>query len=206
MSRRSALRSVAALAAVLGTGSLSLLAKHPLPGPHFVHCEVSGDLVRVSWDHLGVPPETRAELRRDGELIALLDNEDFDYEDRGVPPGLHVYTLVIDLEALEGVEWRCEAIVEGPPPLPSFRRGDANDDGEVNMSDGIFILDFLFRGGEDPICHDAADVDRSVGIDITDAVRVFQVLFLGEGEIPPPFPDCGRVEVGIGCLTNACNR
>jgi hypothetical protein len=32
----------------------------------------------------------------------------------------------------------------------SFRRGDGNADGEVNITDGIFVLNFLFLGGPEP--------------------------------------------------------
>ena len=30
---------------------------------------------------------------------------------------------------------------------PVFHRGDANGDGQINITDGIFILNFLFLGG-----------------------------------------------------------
>jgi hypothetical protein len=42
----------------------------------------------------------------------------------------------------------------------SFVRGDANDDGEVNITDGIYILNFLFLGGPAP-----ADPGASCGPD-----------------------------------------
>jgi hypothetical protein len=66
----------------------------------------------------------------------------------------------------------------------SFRRGDSNANGQVDLTDAIRILNILFLGlGELP-CPDAADSDDSV--DLTDAVRILNVLFLGSGEIPAP--------------------
>lgn len=75
----------------------------------------------------------------------------------------------------------------------SFRRGDSNGDGIVDLSDGISTLTFLFAGASRPGCDDAADADDSGSVDLSDAVYTFQYLFLG-GE-PPPAPgpwDCGE--------------
>ena len=81
---------------------------------------------------------------------------------------------------------------EGPSG-PMFRRGDANSDESVDITDGINILNYLFLGGETPSCLDAADTNDSGDVDITDAIFVLNYLFLG-GEEPPapgPGPDCG---------------
>lgn len=69
----------------------------------------------------------------------------------------------------------------------SFKRGDSNASGIVDLSDGIFTLNYLFTGGATPGCMDAADADDSGGSapDLTDAVFTFRFLFLG-GEAPPP--------------------
>ncbi len=72
-----------------------------------------------------------------------------------------------------------------------FSRGDANDDGEVDISDAIFILDFLFLGGKPPDCEDAADVDDSGTIELTDVVVLLNSLFLTSVRIAPPFPNKG---------------
>ena len=34
---------------------------------------------------------------------------------------------------------------------PRFRRGDSNADGTLNITDGIYVLNFLFLGGPDPL-------------------------------------------------------
>lgn len=73
-----------------------------------------------------------------------------------------------------------------------FRRGDANGDGEIDISDGIRVLNFLFLGGVKTRCLDAMDLNDSAEIDISDGIYVFNFLFLGG---PPPDPpghlDCG---------------
>jgi len=73
-----------------------------------------------------------------------------------------------------------------------FRRGDANGDAKVNITDPIQVLGYLFLGGTRPACFDAADADDNGALELTDAVRVLGYLFLGSGTIPAPGPDaCG---------------
>ncbi len=75
-----------------------------------------------------------------------------------------------------------------------FHRGDANADGRADVSDAVFLLDFLFLGGSAPTCIESADADNGGGVDISDAVYVLGFLFLG-GPLPaapgPPPEDCG---------------
>jgi hypothetical protein len=75
---------------------------------------------------------------------------------------------------------------------PPFRRGDANDDQELTIVDGQFILNFLFLGGCEPACVDAADVDDSGDLEMNDAITLFNFLFLGTSVVPAPGPAlCG---------------
>ena len=53
---------------------------------------------------------------------------------------------------------------------PVFRRGDVNQDELVNLSDGIGILNYLFRQGTTPGCVNGADVDDSGQVNITDGM------------------------------------
>jgi hypothetical protein len=86
-----------------------------------------------------------------------------------------------------------------------FRRGDANADGKVDISDGVFILGYLFLGGSPPQCLDAADADDSGEIVITDAIYVLNHLFVGGLAPPPPYPECGEdpTEDGVDCAAFA---
>ena len=75
---------------------------------------------------------------------------------------------------------------------PEFLRGDATADGTVDITDGVFTLNFLFQGGPQPTCSDAADSDDSGTLNISDGVFLFNYLFLGGSPPPPPGPaDCG---------------
>ena len=92
-------------------------------------------------------------------------------------------------------------VVYGLPESVPFKRGDANFDGEINVSDAVFILAHLFLGGPTPSCEDAADVQDDGVIDVSDAVRVLGSLFLGLPDPPPPFAEPGvdLTDDALGC-------
>ena len=72
-----------------------------------------------------------------------------------------------------------------------FKRGDANDDGGLNIADAIAILSFLFGGSEPPGCRDAGDANDDGQLNIADAIALLGHLFGGGGDLPPPFASCG---------------
>jgi parallel beta-helix repeat protein len=79
----------------------------------------------------------------------------------------------------------------GAAPQTRFRRGDANADGGVDVSDAVFILLRLFAGGAPPDCEKSADADAGGSIALNDAVYLLNFLFR-DGEAPAsPFPSCG---------------
>jgi hypothetical protein len=81
-------------------------------------------------------------------------------------------------------------VAESDGALP-YIRGDANSDGQLQISDPMRILNFLFQGGSSVPCAAAADANGSGKVDMSDAVHVLNFLFLG-GEAPSyPFPECG---------------
>ena len=91
------------------------------------------------------------------------------------------------------------------PPGNRFQRGNANNSPATDISDGVFILNYLFLGGGEPPCLDAADTNNSNLLDISDGVYILNFLFLGGPAPPAPFPDCGvdpELDAdGITCLT-----
>ena len=50
------------------------------------------------------------------------------------------------------------------------------------------ILGFLFTGGEDIACLDAADANDTGTLDVSDAVSIVLLLFGGDNEPPDPGP------------------
>ena len=77
-------------------------------------------------------------------------------------------------------------------PAPTFKRGDADGLNGLQLTDGLFTLNFLFLGGPKPPCLDAADTDDSGEVDISDVLVVFNSLFSSGPEPPAPGPTvCG---------------
>ncbi len=72
--------------------------------------------------------------------------------------------------------------------------GDANGDGEVNVSDGVFIINFVFAGGPAPARFEAANANCDEAVNVSDAVWIINYVFVG-GNIPcdvdkDGIPDC----------------
>jgi hypothetical protein len=76
--------------------------------------------------------------------------------------------------------------VQVVPDIAAFIRGDANDDGVVDISDPQATLNYLFLGGASPDCLDAADANDDGRLDVADPVATLNFLFQGAGSLPPP--------------------
>ncbi len=64
--------------------------------------------------------------------------------------------------------------------------GDANDDGGVNVGDGVYIINFVFKGGPAPVCPQEGDANADGGINVGDGVYIINFVFKGG-----PAPVCG---------------
>jgi len=70
-------------------------------------------------------------------------------------------------------------------------RGNADSSDNIDLSDPIWVLNFLFLGGAEPACLDSADSDDNGRVELTDAVYLLNFLFLGGPAPREPFPACG---------------
>ena len=80
----------------------------------------------------------------------------------------------------------------------AFKRGDANNSGTVDISDQIFITNFLFSEGSAPVCMDAADANDDEMVNISDGIFIVNMLhnpsasgFPKLFSFPEPSPECG---------------
>jgi hypothetical protein len=64
-----------------------------------------------------------------------------------------------------------------------FIRGDANHDGVVNVTDVVYLINYLFIGGPLPVPYSAGDVDGNTLLNVSDVVYLINYLFVGG---PPP--------------------
>lgn len=88
-----------------------------------------------------------------------------------------------------------------PGLAPLFKRGDSNADGQLNITDAVAILEFLFSGGATPSCLDVADANDDGAANIADPVSLLGYLFGGAGAPAAPFEECGAdpTEDGLTC-------
>ncbi len=83
----------------------------------------------------------------------------------------------------------------------TFRRGDVNADGAVNIADPIALLIALFADPHAPECEDAADANDDGQIDVADAIAILMHLFVNGGPLPPPseMPGLDPTPDNLGC-------
>ncbi|MBI4605600.1 MAG: PD40 domain-containing protein [Planctomycetes bacterium] len=130
----------------------------------------------------------------DGESWPELGRQDLE----GLPPSLQVgvaaahrwSTLAPAPSAFEALQVRVSPI-ELESLVPTFRRGDSNGDGALDLSDAVFLFGTLFLGSALPGCEDAADADDSGRLDITDGIYHLNWLFRGGPAPAAPHGACG---------------
>ncbi|MFP6632453.1 MAG: hypothetical protein VCD16_07435, partial [Planctomycetota bacterium] len=85
-----------------------------------------------------------------------------------------------------------------------FLRGDPNGDLTIDISDSMGIFSWLFTGGMEPPCLEAADTNSSGDVDLSDGVYLLQWLFAAGNDPLAPFPNCAQAEATISCDRSTC--
>ncbi|NMC44905.1 MAG: hypothetical protein GYA46_13385 [candidate division Zixibacteria bacterium] len=84
-------------------------------------------------------------------------------------------------------------------PDTLFTVGDINNDGNINIGDAVFMVNWIFRSGPFPPHLEAADVNCDLLRNIGDAVYIVNFVFRsGPGPCGPP---SGRLVSHSDCLT-----
>ncbi len=145
--------------------------------------------VQVSWTRpAGITTYDELTLTRNGAELALTSTSQTSYIDREPSPGPNEYVLRARLCSVECV-LQTTFVFEGEGP--KFRRGDANADGAINLTDALYVLNHLFRGAEEPGCMDAADSNDDGTVNLSDPIYLLRHLFQGGPELPAPGFECG---------------
>jgi len=64
-------------------------------------------------------------------------------------------------------------------------RGDANNDGNINIADAVYLIEYIFKGGPEPVTMYQGDADGDNNLNISDAVYLINYIFKN-GPPPPP--------------------
>ncbi|MGB2697196.1 MAG: dockerin type I domain-containing protein [Candidatus Zixiibacteriota bacterium] len=73
--------------------------------------------------------------------------------------------------------------LQGYVNTAAFQHGDANADGNVTIADVVYLINYFFKSGADPIPMETGDVDGDNLSQIQDAV--YLVIYLFKGGNPP---------------------
>ena len=73
--------------------------------------------------------------------------------------------------------------------MARFLRGDANNDGIVNIADPIYTINERVRSGPSFGCDKAADSNDDGMVDLSDAMYTIQYRFLSGATPPAPFTE-----------------
>ena len=94
---------------------------------------------------------------------------------------------VVDPERVLLIDGKIE--LEGCPSACEWIVGDGDGNGSIDISDAVYLINFIFSGGPSPIpVPESADADCSGTADISDAVYLITYIFDGG---PPPPCFCG---------------
>jgi len=106
----------------------------------------------------------------EGALIKNLAHIRFDYESWLAAPTTGPLQLSISNQDLNhnGIIDACEFIC-----------GDANGSGNVDISDAVYLISYIFSGGSAPVPLLAGDANCSANVDISDAVYLISYIFSG---------------------------
>lgn len=206
-----------------GARHASLVVESRTVGPRllFLHRDVPSEATSRGSETPAVATPVWLRLERRGDVVSGSWSDDGSaWSDAGSAdlPGL-APTILVGLVAAANeptsrttsfllLRARLSGVDLRSGDVPTFRRGDANADGAVDLSDVMATFGHLFLGSAAPACPDAADADDSGVLDLSDGVYTLGYLFLGTTAPPLPGPDdCGPdVEAdSLGaCLYGAC--
>lgn len=156
-------------------------------------------------------------LAAEGDQIYLFDSEDSSAGDFGVihgvvfgPQELNQSLSLVPNGSRQGswLETTPTILLANPAVENHFRRGDADGNCGVDITDAVYVLNYLFSGGDAPPCLDAADPNDSGTIDITDGIFILNYLFLGTAAPSEPGPDVSGTDPTpddlVTCTSSTC--
>jgi hypothetical protein len=117
------------------------------------------------------PDSTTLIVRTNADLN--FEQDDFQYY--YIPPDSQVYYITMFALDAAGHTSKSTPILTGY----EYNCGDCNDDGVVNVSDAVYIINYVFVGGDPPYPLYTGDVNCDAFVNISDAVWIINYVFVG---------------------------
>ncbi len=110
--------------------------------------------------------------------------------EEGVPDTAH-YTTGVKLDGNEAPERTYSVPQPGQPDTCTYSvtenlQGDANGDGKKTVSDVVFLINYLFKGGPEPDPKELGDANCDGKVTVSDVIYMINYLFKGGN--PPCIP------------------
>lgn len=100
----------------------------------------------------------------------------------GTPTWVSIYTFAIEVSdsdnppTTDTMQIRIEI---SNPPQPEYLCGDANGDEAINISDAVYIINYVFVGGAAPDPIESANSNCDGSVNVSDAVWIINYVFVG---------------------------
>lgn len=153
----------------------------------------AGDSISVDTNTIpGASYDTLLDVNQDGEtddVVTILNPLTGDYTIKVVAESGSIggsYTLAVKLDGNEDTPM----VTAAPAPQPGevdtvfytitgYLRGDPNSDGVKNVSDVIFLINYLFKGGLPPVPLILGDLNCDNQVNISDVIYLINYLYRG---------------------------
>lgn len=110
--------------------------------------------------------------------------------DRELSPILNIFT-VNNQSRLPPLDGASVTVYPADHHERLFIRGDINFTGNVDITDAIYLLGFLFLGYDDPQCLDPGDLLDDGRVNISSSIYLLNFLFIGGPAPRVPYPSPG---------------
>ncbi len=188
------------------TSNGSAIVQYDSAGNERAVANLNGGNTRASDGELTEVPDSWVRIRRQGsEFIGSSSIDGNEWLDLGrvsldLPEAIFVgfaasARVGLTRQAVPSISVTFDHLalaLEPPSPDRRFQRGDANADGDVNLTDATVILGALFGGQADTVtCEKSADSNDSGALEISDSVYLLAHLFQAGPAPAEPFGACG---------------
>jgi hypothetical protein len=136
--------------------------------PYFYQFRAEGGIEPLSWRRIS------------GQVpIGLIFNDGSEGTLTGTPFLVGSYDFTVEVTDSDSPARKDTTLVSINIYDPPYICGDATGDETVNVSDAVYIINYVFVGGAAPVPLESGDADCSGTVNVSDAVYIINYVFVG---------------------------